>query len=276
MTCQGFSSRRRHLLFGTVALFVTGISSTVWALSSQDAEAIIASLSQVQSVSYQTLNAYYQFSSNPGDKELQGIIEEKSAELKARITGLSQLAGAADMAAEIGTLQAMREDYARLLDTNVGDLLNQGYPDIRLVAELDAANLTQVKGAQLAIDQAREYGGAQPDPVIEKVRESRLLLLGMTTRYSARSASTVSQVFQGTEGELSLEEQSQRFTANLDALQASFAANAKARKALDGVRSKWGFISRSIVNYTENDVPFVVNLYATKIVELLDELEGLR
>lgn len=180
------------------------------------------------------------------------------------------------MAGEISTLQAIWEDYNKLLKTNVSDIIKQGYPDIRLVTELDAANLTQVKGARIAIEQAREYSKLQPDTTLDAIRESRILLLSMMTRYSARSASTVSQVFQGGDGELSVEEQSAKFDANIEMLSKEMAAQPEAIKKLEGIRSKWSFIKGSLVNFTENNVPFVVNLYSLKMVTLLDELEGMR
>jgi hypothetical protein len=266
----------RHVIYAILLTTSLCVSNNVPAMSGKDAESVIASLSQVQSISYQTINAYYQFSNNPGDKELQTIIEEKSAELKDRIQGLAELPGAAEMSAEIATLEAMWEDYQRLLDTNVADLLSQGYPDIRLVSELDAANLTQIGGARIAIEQARDYSGSKPDPILENIRESRLLLLSMTTLYSARSASTVSQVFQGGEGELRIDEQSARFSRNFEELQKVLGTDPKAVKVLDGIKSKWGFINTSLLNLTETNVPFVVNLYAIKIIGLLDELEALR
>ncbi|MBK8973176.1 MAG: hypothetical protein IPM37_18180 [Hahellaceae bacterium] len=274
MIFSGSLTRRTlSTLMLTTGLLVSQAST---AITPDEAKNLVNTLSKIQSVSYQTVNAYYQFSNNPGDKELHMMIKSSSEELKNMVQTLSEQPGAADMAGEISTLQAIWEDYSKLLKTNVSDIIKQGYPDIRLVTELDAANLTQVKGARIAIEQAREYSKLQPDVVLDAIRESRILLLSMMTRYSARSASTVSQVFQGGDGELSVEEQSAKFAANLDMLSKELVSQPEAAKALDAIRSKWNFINSSLVNFTENNVPFVVNLYSLKMVNLLDELEGMR
>lgn len=259
----------------TLVLALTS-THTALALSKEDATALTNSLTHVQAASYQAVNAYFQFSINPGDKELQLKIEEKSRQLEETIAALPETPGASEIDGEIQTLQAMWEEYNRLLDTNVQDLLEQGYPDLRLVTELNESNLTLVNGAQIAIEGALESSGLTlPAPLI-KIRDARNLLLAMMTRYSARSASTVSQVFQGSASEIPLDEQAQLFDGLLKDLNQAFGGNPEAARALDNIGSKWRFIRPSIANYNENNVPFVVDLYSSKIVEQLDVLEGLQ
>lgn len=243
------------------------------ALSKDDAENIIYALEKIQVYSYQSVNAYYQFSMNEGDKKIQEEISRTSGNLTTLINQLDAMPGAEEMAGEIATLQAIYEDFDRLLKTNVNDIIEVGYSDIRMVSELASANLTQVNGAGIAIEQALEYAGIKESERDLLIRQSRIYLLSLVTRYSARSASTVSQVFQGAETELSSEELSGRLDTNFDKLTDMVSGNAEAR-IMDNIRSKWGFIRKSFENMAENSVPFVVNLYSQKIVEQLDELEG--
>ena len=96
------------------------------------------------------------------------------------------------------------------------------------------------------------------------------------TRYSAQRLDSLPG-FQGGDGELSVEEQSINLTPTSRCSARKWQHSLKGdQKSLKAFEAKWSFIKGSLVNFTENNVPFVVNLYSLKMVTLLDELEGMR
>ena len=53
------------------------------------------------------------------------------------------------------------------------------------------------------------------------------------------------------------------------------AKDKRSQVILDSIGSKWGFMERSIRNYNENSVPFLVVSYNDRIVGHLQELDDL-
>jgi hypothetical protein len=43
---------------------------------------------------------------------------------------------------------------------------------------------------------------------------------------------------------------------------------------LNGVNSKWRYIEKSLMNYNENSVPFLVNKYSDSIIEGLESVSA--
>jgi len=86
------------------------------------------------------------------------------------------------------------------------------------------------------------------------------------TKYSARTTSTVSQVYSGGDAEITIDALATQFDALMGKLTTLTKDNTKAVDLLDSAKTKWEFIKKSYINYNENRVNFIVNLYSKKII----------
>jgi len=73
-------------------------------------------------------------------------------------------------------------------------------------------------------------------------------------------------VYTGGDTEITLDSLARDFDKRLEKLQDLTAENATASDFLDSAQTKWEFIRSSYINYNENRVNFIVNLYSRKIV----------
>ncbi len=92
----------------------------------------------------------------------------------------------------------------------------------------------------------------------------------ITSQYAARGTSNLGQVFIGSY-ERTLEQMAEAFRNDLVSLKTQ-ANKDNSKRLLRAIDSKWNFMERSIKNYNENTVPFLVTSYSERIIVNLEEL----
>ncbi|WP_416397893.1 hypothetical protein [Allohahella sp. A8] len=267
----------RRLPLTLVYALVTGLLSSLpaYALDQAQAADLLATLFKVRSSGNLVMNGYYNFSIAPGDKDERAVVTKRSEELAGSIGLINEMAAKLEegpLREQLSQLPAIHKQYAALLKDNIADLIERQYSDIRLVADMAQVNQNLLTAAETARKTAIDASGYQPDVMVEQLRDATLLMESMMTKYSARSASTVSQVFQGAQSDEPIDVQAVEFDRQLNAIKTALSGNTDASKALKSIESSWFFIKNSYINPNENNVSYVVNLYSNKIVDKLNSL----
>lgn len=219
---------------------------------------------------FMALNHYYTYTTDP-DEELVEEINTDIDRSRELLEEIDELAGESLTGTEMEDLREAYEDFDDQMDTNIEDVRESGYPDLRLLS--DMANQAQ----NLSVLSEKLYEGvAEQDRTptadrVELAREASITMALMVTRYSARSSSSVAQVFQGADTEMSLDELARQFEDNLEQLRSEASDDSELDRMLSDVNSKWRFIRESYIQYDEENVSFVINRYSTGIVETLEE-----
>ena len=238
---------------------------------------LLATLFQVRSNGNLVMNGYYNFSIAPGDKDEHTVLTERTDALASSVGQIGEVAAQLEegqLREHLQKIPELHKQYAALLKDNITDLIERQYSDIRLVADMAQVNQNLLNAAETAKRTAMDAVDYQPDVLVEQLRNATLLMESMMTKYSARSASTVSQVFQGAQSDEPIDVQAVSFNKQLNEIKAALSGNAEATKALKSIESSWFFIKNSYINYNENNVSYVVNLYSNKIVDKLNSLQA--
>ena len=69
-----------------------------------------------------------------------------------------------------------------------------------------------------------------------------------------------------------MDEQAKVFSGLLDQLKKAPQNDKAILKIMDQVGVKWEFIAKSVANYNENAVPFIINSYGDRITKNLEEI----
>ncbi|GAA3979494.1 hypothetical protein [Allohahella marinimesophila] len=263
----------RALAYGLVVGLLSSLPAH--ALDQAQAAELLSALFKVRSNGNLVMNSYYNFSIAPGDKDERLLVSERAEALASSTGRINEMATTLEegqLREQLLRIPEIQGQYAALLKDNIADLIERQYSDIRLVADMAQVNQNLLTAAETAKRSAMDAASYQPDVMVEQLREATLLMESMMTKYSARSASTVSQVFQGAQTDEPIDVQAVNFDKQLNAIKAALGNNAEATKALKSIESSWFFIKGSYINYNENNVSYVVNLYSNKIVEKLNGL----
>ncbi|OZG71262.1 hypothetical protein BTA51_21685 [Hahella sp. CCB-MM4] len=267
-----YSVHDRYLKVVGLFLSLMVIAPLSQALTKEETKPILAYFHNVQIHAYQAINSYYNFSLNPGDKELHSQILTEMSSLESTLSALESSPGIVDIQGELADINEQWVKYRDLLNTNIDDAIKLGYPDLRLLADMAQSNIDVVGAVERAYERAQDVSGFKPTNIVATLRDSKLLLASMMTKYSARSASTVSQIFQGAKTEEAMDVQAEHFDKRLAELMKTELNKGDSAKVLDSISTKWNFIRNSYKNYNENNVSYVVNLYSYRIIDALDDL----
>ncbi|NRA23493.1 MAG: hypothetical protein HRU08_03285, partial [Oleispira sp.] len=112
--------------------------------------------------------------------------------------------------------------------------------------------------------------GIKPPAVVETARTLAITMEEITSQYAARGTSNLGQVFMGSY-ERSLDQMAEAFRNDLVNLKKQVNPESS-EKVLRAIDSKWNFMERSIENYNENTVPFLVTSYSERIIMNLEEI----
>mgnify|MGYP000109029318 CR=1 FL=1 len=263
----------RHLANILFSIILLSVATSINAEENEETANILKGFHQAQIQSFFTINAFYNFSANDGDKSLLGDVNEAINEVNALLNGLEQYKSVDYISEDISLATEKWQLYKTTLNTIINDIVDQGYADLRLMSDLALQN--QEFGAQLseAYNKVKTESAYTPDTVSSKSRESALLMATMMTKYSARTTSNVSQIFQGSETEKTIDVLAKDLDVQLKSLLS--AATGEQKETINAVLTKWDFIRSSYINYNEKNVNYVVNLYSKRIIDALESTSGL-
>lgn len=220
---------------------------------------------------FMALNDYYNYSMDPEEELISEINDsmERSGKL---LEEIGELSGESLTSSELDDLRTAYADFESQMDTNIEDVRSSGYPDLRLLSNManQAQSLSVLSGK--LYDQVAAQDATPTATDLELAREASITMALMVTRYSARSSSSVAQIFQGADSETSLDELAQSFEGELEKLRNRLGDNTEIAGMLSDANSKWRFIRGSYIEYDEENVAFVINRYSTSIIETLGSI----
>lgn len=238
----------------------------------QQAEAgnLLDAIHQFRLQNFLALNAYYNYSVTP-DNDRVSDIENSMSSSKRLLQRAEEQIGESLSGSEMGELKTAFNAFRKQMDTNVEDIKTSGYPDLRLLSDMaEQAQRLSLLSENL-YQQVAANDATPTEEEVEMAREASVTMALMVTRYSARSSSSVSQIFQGAESAQSIDELAQRFDSLLEDLEMRMSSD-DSRDLLGNIKSKWAFIRNSYINYDEQNVSFVINRYSLQIIDSMESL----
>jgi hypothetical protein len=252
-----------------ILLFAGLLSFPGHALTQGDVDKALQHVYRAQVNAYYSINSFYNFSVNQADQAQLEQVNEAVAEVDQQ---LNELATMLTDGASKDTLKATQDlwtKYRKILDQNVKTVLKTGFIDLRLSGDMTLNNIALQDQLQILLNSLS--AGAKTEEFRHICHKSAVTLALMMTKYSARTTSTVSQVYSGGESEVTIDALAKEVDDALRNLMRLGAARDSTRTTLDSAWSKWEFIRNSYMNYNENRVNFIVNLYSRKIISLIEE-----
>jgi len=260
--------RVRSLVTALVLLLITSFT-----VRAQEGDGFLSDLHNFRVNNYMALDAYYRFSASGDTETLNEIVASINAANESMNSVADSTAGVLS-GEQVESLNVEFDKFKDLMRSNINDVRNTGYPDLRLVSDManQALSMNQVASEMYAV--ARESAEVATAQRVEAARSAAVTMAQMMAKYSARTHSSVSQTFQGSSNDIPLDEQARQFDALLSRITEG-GAQGPLKTALDDLTSKWQFIRNSYINYNDNNVAFVIDRYSKGILRGLETTIGL-
>lgn len=231
-------------------------------------------LHQLRLATQKSLGDFYMYNGMEGDQRYARMIDSSLQNGQALLGGLTQMPGDGSKAL-LAQLDQHWSGYQSELKALADTLKTQGYTDLQPVADLASHNQQLMALSAELYTRIQQESGQNVSPLTQLSREQSLLMQSIAVDYASRSASVGgSFISSGGENSKSIDEQASEFVQVMDKLEQAPQNTAATRQSLGAIRTKWRYIEKSLKNYNEKSVPFLVNKYSDRIIEGLETLSG--
>ncbi|KZX77753.1 hypothetical protein A3715_11065 [Oleiphilus sp. HI0009] len=259
----------RQIIHTAAAIALSAMTLNVQALEKGQALGAMEKVYEATINSYYSINGFYNFSANQADKEQQQEVQFAVGSVEDLMIDIAGALSDSDLISQVDAARDAWLTYEDSLNENIEVVNDTGYTDLRLVGELANYNISFNDALNILYKSIAEQTASDDVSKENESHNAAKMVALMMTKYSARSTSTVSQVYsREDESDITLDVLAKDFDGTLNGL-LSEQGNPEAAKLLDSAKTKWEFIQPSLVNYNENRVNFIVNLYSKKIIENL-------
>lgn len=223
--------------------------------------------------SYYSINGFYNFSANQGAQKDLNDINESIDNLQELINNLRSDAENNGAGEQFDEVSSSWKTYQKVLKQNIKEVKATGYPDLRLAGDMATSNIALNTALNDLSNTLSGIIKKKPSKATSLSRAAASNMALMMTKYSARTTSTVSQVYASgdVDKEVTIDALATEFSNQMAQLMKLAEGNANASKLLDSAQTKWDFIKNSYINYNENRVNFIVNLYSKKIISNIEQ-----
>ena len=178
------------------------------------------------------------------------------------------LFSAASQAAETATSLLKLHQLRLAAQKTLGDFyMFNGMEGDQRYARMINESLNEVN-TQLS---ALREGSYSVPTLTQHSREQSLLMQGIALDYASRSAS-VGATFMGGGDARPIEDMVSEFASKMATLQKDPQNSPQLKQSWAEVATKWRYIEKSLINYNENSVPFLVNKYSNTIIQGIEQI----
>ena len=263
---------RRLLAISLSTLLATGLALFSAASHAADAASNLLHLHQLRLVAQKTLGDFYMYNGMEGDQRYARMIEQSLGQANEHLQALTDMPGEGSKVL-LTQLAQQWQDYQSELNRLIKALRQRGYTDLQPVADLSASNQQLLALSNELYNKIHQESGHRTAALTQQSREQSLLMQAIAVDYASRSAS-VGATFIGGGEVRPIEEMVSQFAERLASLEQATQNSAQLKQTLDSVATKWRYIEKSLMNYNENSVPFLVNKYSDSIIEGLERVSA--
>ena len=267
-------SSRSLLAIALKFLLVFSLPSYAASVEPTDAADNLLKLHQLRLAAQKSLGDFYMYNGMEGDQRYARMIDTSLQNGQALLGSLTQMPGEGSKAL-LAQLDQHWNSYQSELKVLADTLKTQAYTDRQPVADLASHN-QQLMGLSTELyNKIQQESGRNVSALTQLSREQSLLMQSIAVDYASRSASVGgSFISSGGENSKSIDELANEFVHVMDKLEQAPQNTAETRQSLGAVKTKWRYIEKSLKNYNEKSVPFLVNKYSDRIIEGLEVLAG--
>ena len=215
------------------------------------------------------MTSFYMYNGLEADMKYAARIDRDMTTAFDALTRITESNHSDEEQAFVRSLLSGWNTFSTLMGESRNDIVTKGYPNIRLVDDMGTACLSITQDATRLYGIAARASNPTLDDVVRMSDNLSFQMAEITAQYTGRGTSNVGQVFVGY-NKSTPKEMAEKFDRQLNELDQ--AVRPEDTLNINGIRNKWAFLSRSISNYNENSVPFLVVTYNDRIIEKLSQL----
>lgn len=233
----------------------------------------LRTLHNVQLDLLEVASLFHRYQGSEGNKKFYASISSKLDGVKKALTDSQAALTRHNLTTEAQTLKENSKQYLRNLNTALSSIKNGGFADFSIIDAYLGAHDTMLKTLHDSYQAIASSGAYQIPPLVIEIRNETLLMQRMYAKYIEISSSQFGYTPRsGQENAETIDQLAAKFSRNLDKLKSQIPVNSPYAPRLNAVKTKWLFLEKSFLNYTERTVPYLITKFGKQIIEELSAI----
>lgn len=222
---------------------------------------------------FETAAAFHKYQGSEGDPTNRKSIDAKVENLKNNLTSVENLLAELSLEEEKSALQTQWTSLSKNLSIALAAIKRSGFAELRVVDSYLSTSDEIIAALDSGYEQIKNATGYQVPPVVQDLRNLTITMERMTAMYIERANSQFGATSRsGQEETDTIDTLAARFSKNLEKLKASTPTTPDLSDRLAKIQTKWGFLEKSFLNYTERTVPYLVTKFGSQITKELNDM----
>ncbi|MDP3845474.1 MAG: hypothetical protein Q8R10_03505 [Pseudomonas sp.] len=267
-------SSRSLLAVSLSALLAFSFSSLAYSANVSNESEELLKLHQLRLAAQKSLGDFYMLNAMEGDLRYARLIKESLQTGHTLLEKIKTMPGEGSKAL-LAQLEQQWSGYESELNSLTDTLKTQGYTDLQPVADLANRSQQLLALSTELYSKIQQESGSNVPALTQLSRDESLLMQSIAVDYASRSASIGGTFIGGSDkNSKSIDALSSDFASSLNKLEQAPQNTAETRQAVAAIAVKWRYIEKSLKNYNEKSVPFLVNKYSNSITDGLEALSA--
>ncbi len=212
---------------------------------------------------------YHLSTAQQANPKYQSNARLAAEQIEAELKGINSTLRNVKLSSESHKIGQSWSDFKTILKTNLTELESTGYAELQVVDNMVARARFFDNTLQFAYNRVKGNAQININQNAEAARSLSRLLQHIANKYAERAASVTGTAARAQGEETAIDELAEQFIQQLKTLKKSTANTHEVKEKLRQVEMKWKYIEKSLQNYTENSISFLVTYYSHDMVDLL-------
>jgi hypothetical protein len=222
---------------------------------------------------FETAASFHKYQGSEGDPSKRKTIDEKVAELKEQLTSVETLLADLSLEEEKKALKSNWKTMSKNLSIALAAIKRSGFAEFQVIDSYLSTNNEIIKSLNQSYEQIKETTGYKVPPVVQDLRSLTITMERMTAKYIERANSQFGASNRsGQEDSDTIDTLAARFSKNLSKIKSTTPITSGRYETLSKIQTKWAFLEKSFLNYTERTVPYLVTKFGNQITKDLNDM----
>lgn len=260
--------RPLHTILSSILLSLLLLPLSVYASGER-----LQTVHDVKLLVFETAASFHKYQGSEGDPQNRKVVNEKVETLKNGLTSVENILAELSLEEEKKALSNNWKVMSKNLSIAMAAIKRSGFAEFQVIDSYLTTSDEIVKALNQSYEQIKDATGYTVPDTVQNLRELTITMERMTAMYIERANSQFGAANRSSQEDAdTIDTLAARFTKGLGKLKAETPTTSELSNKISKIQTKWGFLEKSFLNYTEKTVPYLVTKFGRQITNELNSI----
>ena len=222
---------------------------------------------------FETAASFHKYQGSEGDPSKRKYVDEKVAELKSQLVSVEALLADLSLEEENKALKSNWKTMSKNLSIALAAIKRSGFAEFQVIDSYLSTSNEIIKSLDQSYEQVKESTGYKIPVIVRDLRKLTITMERMAAKYIERVNSQFGAASRSDQEDTdTIDTLAARFSKNLNKVKLTTPTTSDRYEKLSKIQTKWSFLEKSFLNYTERTIPYLVTKFGSQITKDLNDM----